>query len=71
MSKSRVPVERLVGVGASARLLSVSRQTVHHYLKAGVFQGAFQLPTGVWRIPLGEIEAVLGRPVVDAPKEGA
>lgn len=58
----KIEVEAVLGVGAAARLLSVSRLTVHNYLKAGRFPRAFQLPSGVWRIPLSDVEA-LRRPM--------
>ena len=54
----KIETEVILGVGAAARLLSVSRLTIHNYLRAGYFSGAFQLPTGVWRIPLTDIGAL-------------
>lgn len=54
----KVEVEVLVGVGSASRLLAVSRLTVHHYLKASRFPGAFQLPSGMWRIPMSDIDAI-------------
>ena len=54
----KVDAEILVGVGGAARMLAVSRQTVENYIRDGRFSGAFQLPTGVWRIPLTDIEAM-------------
>lgn len=56
--KVKVDVEVLVGVGAVARVFAISRQTVENYLRDGRFPGAFQLPTGVWRIPMADIEAL-------------
>ncbi len=61
-----VQAEVIVGVGAAARVLSVSRPTVHNYLREGRFPGAFQLPTGVWRIPLANIEVLRQQPFKDS-----
>ncbi len=52
---------KLVSVGTVARLLGVSRPSVRSYIAEEVFPGAFQLPSGHWRIPLAEVEALLSK----------
>ncbi len=51
--------ETLVAVGYMARRLGVNRLTARGYLARGVCPGAFQLPSGQWRVPVVEVEALI------------
>lgn len=45
---------------ASALLPSVTRRTVQAWASKGRFPNAIQLPSGQWRIPRKDVEAILG-----------
>ena len=47
-----------VSLGIAARKLSVSRATMLVYVKQGRFPRAFEPPTGIWRVPLADVEAM-------------
>ncbi|MBF8266152.1 MAG: hypothetical protein HW384_2016 [Dehalococcoidia bacterium] len=51
--------KNFVGVDIVAQILHVNRYTARSYLEAGIFPGAGQLPTGVWSIPVVEVNAML------------
>ena len=61
-SKTAINYELLSSVGDIANALSVTTLTIHNYLKSGYFPNAFQLPTGVWRIPVSDLDALRKRP---------
>lgn len=52
--------ERLSSGEASALLPSVTRRTVQASASRGRFPNAIQLPSGQWRIPRKDVEAILG-----------
>jgi len=56
--KTAINHEPVTGVSAVADDLSVTSLTIHNYIRAGFFPGAFQLPTGVWRIPVRDVKAL-------------
>ena len=45
---------------AAALLPSVTRRTVQSWASKGQFPNAIQLPSGQWRIPRKDVEAILG-----------
>lgn len=45
---------------AAALLPSVTRRTVQSWAAKGQFPNAIQLPSGQWRIPRKDVEAILG-----------
>jgi len=60
--KTAINHEPVAGVSPVAEALGVTSLTIHNYIRAGYFPGAFQLPTGVWRIPVSDVEALRNKP---------
>jgi predicted site-specific integrase-resolvase len=52
------PSRRLIGTAELARRWQVSRYTIHRMCVDGHIPGAWQLPTGTWRIPLTAVLAI-------------
>ena len=59
----------LVSVGPAAVRLGVSRPTLIAYIERGAFPAAFQLPSGHWRIPLWQVEALLPSTIQDPAEQ--
>jgi hypothetical protein len=49
---------RAISTGELARRWSVSRYTIHRMCVDGRIEGAWQLPTGTWRIPYASVVAI-------------